>query len=126
MSDSVRPPWTIAYQAPLSMEFSRQQYWSGLPFLSPGVLPDPGIEPRSPTLQVDSLPSEPPGNPRLYFGGLQNHSDGDCNHEIKRCLVLGKKSYDQPRQRVKKQRHYFANKVLSNQSYGFFSSHVWT
>ena len=67
MSDSVRPPWTIAYQAPLSMEFSRQQYWSGLPFLSPGVLPDPGIEPRSPTLQVDSLPSEPLGNPVIKF-----------------------------------------------------------
>ena len=45
------------------MEFSRQEYWSGLPFPSPGDLPDPGIEPGSPALQVDSLPSEPPGKP---------------------------------------------------------------
>ena len=56
-------PWTIAYKAPLSMEFSRQEYWSGLPFPSPGDLPHPGIEPRSPALQADTLPSEPPGSP---------------------------------------------------------------
>ena len=53
-------PWTVAYQAP-SMGFSRQEYWSGLPFPSPGDLPNPGIEPGSPTLQADALPSEPPG-----------------------------------------------------------------
>ena len=56
-------PWTVAYQAPLSMGFSRQGYWSGLPFPSPGDLPDPGIEPGSPVLQTDALPSEPPGKP---------------------------------------------------------------
>ena len=56
-------PWTVAYQAPLSMEFSRQEYWSGLPYPSPGVLPDPGIEPVSPALQADTLPSAPPGKP---------------------------------------------------------------
>ena len=56
-------PWTIAYQSPQSMEFSRQEYWSGLPFSSPGDLPDPGIEPGSPTLQADALPSEPLGKP---------------------------------------------------------------
>ena len=50
-------PWTVARQAPLSMGFSRQEYWSGLPFPSPGDLPNPGIEPGSPALQVDSLPS---------------------------------------------------------------------
>ena len=55
-------PWTVAYQAPLSMGFSRQGYQSGLPFPSPGDLPNPGIEPASPTLQADTLPSEPPGN----------------------------------------------------------------
>ena len=54
-------PQTVAYQAPLSMGFSKQEYWSGLPFPSPRDLPDPGIEPRSPVLQADSLPSEPPG-----------------------------------------------------------------
>ena len=48
-------PWTVAYQAPLSMEFSRQEYWSGLPYPSPGDLPDPG-EPMSPALQADTLP----------------------------------------------------------------------
>ena len=58
MFDSVTP-WTIAHQAPLSMEFSRQEYWNGLPFSSPGDPPDPGMEPGSPTLQADSLPSEP-------------------------------------------------------------------
>ena len=51
-------PWTVACQAPLSMGFSRQEYWTGLPFPSPGDLPDPGIEPRSPALQADSLPYE--------------------------------------------------------------------
>ena len=56
-------PWTVAYQAPLSMGFFRQGYWSGLPFPSPGNLPDPGIEPGSPTLQADALQSEPPGKP---------------------------------------------------------------
>ena len=56
-------PWIVAYQAPQSMEFFRQDYWSGLPFPSPGNLPDPGIEPGSPALQVDALPSEPSGSP---------------------------------------------------------------
>ena len=51
-------PWTVAYQAPQSMGFSRQEYWSELPFLSPGDLPNPGIEAGSPTLQADALPSE--------------------------------------------------------------------
>ena len=53
-------PWTVAYQAPLSMGFSRQEHRSGLPFPSPGDLPDPGIESRSSALQADTLPSEPP------------------------------------------------------------------
>ena len=55
--------WTVAYQAPQSVEFSRQEYWSGLSFPSPGDLPNPGIEPESPALQADALPSEPPGKP---------------------------------------------------------------
>ena len=54
-------PWTVAHQAPLSMGFSRQEYWSGLSFPSPGDLHDPGTEPRSPALQADTLTSEPPG-----------------------------------------------------------------
>ena len=56
-------PWTVAYQAPHSVGFSRQEYWNGLPFPHPEDLPDPGIEPRSPTLQADALTSEPPGKP---------------------------------------------------------------
>ena len=56
-------PWTVAYQAPPSMGFSRLECWSGLPFPSPGDLPDPGIEPGSPALQADTLSSEPPGKP---------------------------------------------------------------
>ena len=54
-------PWTVAYQAALSMGFSRQECWSGLPFPSPGDLPDPGIEPGFPALEADALTSEPPG-----------------------------------------------------------------
>ena len=56
-------PWTVAHQVPPFLGFSRQEYWSGLPFPSPGDLPDPGIKPRSPALQADALPSEPPGKP---------------------------------------------------------------
>ena len=56
-------PWTVAHQAPLSMAFSRKEYWSGKPFPSPGDLPDPELKPRSPTLQEDSLLSETPGKP---------------------------------------------------------------
>ena len=64
--------WTVAHKAPLCMGFSRQEYWSGLPFPSPEDLPDPGIEPRSPTLQADALPSEPPG--KLKNTGVGCHS----------------------------------------------------
>ena len=61
--------WTVAHQAPLSMEFSRQEYWTGWPFPSPGDLPDSGVKPRSPALQADSLPSQSPGKPwkMLFF-----------------------------------------------------------
>ena len=61
MSDSLQPHGLYSPQAGLSMIFSGQEYWSGLPFPSPGDLPDPGIEPGSPALQADALPSEPPG-----------------------------------------------------------------
>ena len=94
VSDSAIP-WTVALQAPLHMEFSKQEYWSGLPFPSPGELPNLGIEHKSFTLQADSLLSEPPGKP-----------------------------YDKPRQCIKEQRHHFANKDPYSQSYGFSSSHV--
>ena len=60
-------PWSVAYGAPLSMEFSRQEYWSGLPCPSPRDLPYSGIEPRSPALEADALTSEPPGT--FILGG---------------------------------------------------------
>ena len=63
-------PWTVAYQAPPSMGFSRQEYWSGLPCPSPGDLPDRGIEPRSPAFQADTLTSESPGK--------QNYTKEGC------------------------------------------------
>ena len=69
MSDSVTP-WTVACQDPLSMEFSRQEYWSVLPFPSPGDLSNPGIEPESPMLQADSLPSEPQGKPSVVINNF--------------------------------------------------------
>ena len=69
VAQSCPTPWTVAYQAPPSMGFSRQEYWSGLPFPSPGDLPDPGIKPRSPAVQADALTSEPPGKP--LFPGKQ-------------------------------------------------------
>ena len=61
----------------------------------------------------------------FIFWGSKITADGDCGHEIKRCLLLGRKVVTKPRQHIKKQRHYFANKCLSSQSYGFSSSHVW-
>ena len=63
-------PWTVPRQTPLSMGFSRQEYWSGLPFPSPGDLPDSRIETRSPALDADTLTSEPPGKPLPCKGGL--------------------------------------------------------
>ena len=68
-------PWTVAYQAPPFMEFSRQKYWSGLPYPSPGDLPDPRSEPRSPALQADALLSEPARKPlkwmRMFYSNTK-------------------------------------------------------
>ena len=80
MSDSVAP-WTVARQSPLSMEFSRQEYWSRLPLPYPGDLPDPGIKPRSRALQVDSFLSEPPGKPFIL-------KPADIRHETSRSSFL--------------------------------------
>jgi len=93
-------PWTVAHQAPPSKGFSRQEYWSRSPFPSPGDLPDPGIEPKSPTLQADALTSEPPGKPdikkrrqeyteELYKKDLHdpyNH-DGVITHLERKCYT---------------------------------------
>ena len=61
----------------------------------------------------------------FIFGGSKITADGNCSYEIKRHLLLGRKVYDQPREHIKKQRHYFANKGPSSQGYGFSSGHVW-
>ena len=65
-------PWTVAHWAPPSMGFSRQEYWSGLPFPSPGDLPDPGIDPGSLALEADALTSEPPGKPQNLYGATKS------------------------------------------------------
>ena len=72
-------PWTAAHKAPLPMRFSRQGYWSGLPFPSPGDLPNPGIEPRSPALQADSSPTE--------LQGKQKGKRGDHRFKLTRLKV---------------------------------------
>ena len=75
-------PWAVAYQAPTSIEFSRQEYWSGLPFPSPRDLPNPGIEPRFPALQTDTLTSKPPGKPKDNGDLLQKIP---CMHCYTQC-----------------------------------------
>ena len=74
-------PWTVVYHAPPSMGFSRQEYWSGLPFPSPGDLPDTGIKPGSPTLEADALTSEPPGKPirQVQFNSVTQSCLTLCN-----------------------------------------------
>ena len=71
--------WTVAHQDPPSMEFSRQEYWGGLPFPSPGDLPDTGIKPGSPILQADALPSEPPGKPIMFGNKVCIAHSGNIN-----------------------------------------------
>ena len=75
-------PLTVACQAPLSMGFSRQEYWSGLPFPSPGDLPNPGIAPWSPALQSDSLPSELPGKPETHIGYIETFHEIGLNNQF--------------------------------------------
>ena len=84
-------PWTAARQAPLSMGFSRQGHWSGLPGPPSGDLANPGIKPRSPALQVDSLPSEPPGKPNNIGVGSLSLLQGILpTQELNRGVSNGK------------------------------------
>ena len=76
-------PWTVAYQAPPSMGFSRQEYWSGLPFPSLGDLPDSGIEPKSPALEADASTSEPPG---LMVTAFKRAYATRCYHSQGCCI----------------------------------------
>ena len=80
-------PWTLAYQGTLSMDFSRQEHWSGLPFPSLGDLPNPGIESESPALQAGSLPSEPPGKPHLLL--TFNNINNDYCYSQHVCVLSG-------------------------------------
>ena len=89
-------PGTIAHQAPPSMGFSRQEYWSGLLFPSPGDLPDPGTETRSPPLRADALPTEVSGKPRDKTGEMQSKEDTRSeerkkNHKILNILLTSPK-----------------------------------
>ena len=89
VSDSVTP-WTVAHHVPLSMRISRQEYWSGLPCPPPGDRPNPGIKPRSSSLQADSVPSEPPEKSKnTGVGSLsflqQNFSAQESNQGLLHC-----------------------------------------
>ena len=90
MSDSFVTSWTVALQAPLSMVCSWQEYWSGLPFPSPGNLPDAGIQPRTPALQADSLPSELPGKSKILGSKTKALSAGSICFSLKPCCVCVK------------------------------------
>ena len=78
-------PWNVAYQAPLSMGSSRQEYWSGLPFPSSGDLPNPGIELWSPALRADALPSEPPGKMGRYESGASTKGSAQVHACMQPC-----------------------------------------
>ena len=81
-------PWTVACQALLPTEFSRQEYWCGLPFPSPGYLPKPGFEPGSPALPMNSLPSEPPGKPLLFQGIFPVQGSNSCLLHLLPCMQI--------------------------------------
>ena len=76
-------PWTVARQAPLSMGFSRPEYWSGLPFSFPGDLSNPGVKPISPASQVDSLPMTHLGGPRRALGSYRRVSTGSMTRQVR-------------------------------------------
>ena len=88
MSESFAGPWTVARQAPLSMEFSRQEYWSVLPFPSPGNLPDPEIEPISPALAARFFTTEPPGKPIYYIKYVKNTEYIGYSHHPKEVVTI--------------------------------------
>ena len=85
MSDSFVTPWTVAHQAPLSMGFPRQEYWSGVPLPSPGDLPDPGLQPESPVLAYGFFTTEPPGKPK-YMQSTSCEMPGCVKHKLESRL----------------------------------------
>ena len=98
MSDSFVSPWTKATQAPLSMGFPRQQYWSRLPFPPPGVLPNPGIEPASSTPADRFRTTELPGKPLVGYTPIQNEKFVFCFLFKDRCLNEGSGNMPVPKE----------------------------
>ena len=86
MSKSLETPWTLAHQTPLSRGISRQEYWCGLSFPSPGDLPDPGIEPQSPALEGGFFTTEPPGKPTSIF--ILMHFKITCRNQVVHMYTL--------------------------------------
>ena len=80
-------PWTVAHQAPPSTGFSRQEYWSGLPFPYPGDLPEPGIEPGSPALRADALTAEPPGKLKILQARLQQRQGDQTSQSYRKSIL---------------------------------------
>ena len=98
MSDSLWPPWTVAHQAPPSMGFSRQEYWSGLPFPSLGDLPNPGIEPRYLALQADALTSEPPVKPKFMLANIKTwRLVSKTSHKLQNIFIMCVSEQELPR-----------------------------
>ena len=116
MSDS-GTPWTIAYQAALSMGFPRQEYWSGLPFPSPGDLPNTGTELPSPALAGGFFTTEPPGK------SINIKSQNHIRLTLPRHLLLGRKAMINPDSILKSKD--IDNTGPSSQTYGFSRSHIW-
>ena len=85
-------PWTVAHQASLSIGCSRQEYWNGLPFHSPGYLPDPGIDPGSPALQAVSLPPEPPEKPMTLMDMKNSTFSQKCPTKSKDTVPVSLKT----------------------------------
>ena len=121
-------PWTVTYQAPPSMGFSRQEYWSALPIPSTGDLPHPGIEPGSPALQEDALTSEPPMKPSK--GSRLSFQVKDLNYKIvpvkvgSRAVVFLHLHLGCPQSKTIELLP--VGKDPSSRGCGFSSSHVWT
>ena len=106
MSNTFVTPWTIAHQAPLSIAFPRQEYWTGLPFPSPGDLPDPGIKPASPALAGRLFTIEPPGKPQLNLAVLKFSHYSRKNKQNKQTKKQAKQSKTIPQVKTKSQYPY--------------------
>ena len=121
-------PWTIAHQAPLSMGFSRQEYWSGLPFPSPRDLPKPGIKPRSLALQADVLTSKPAGKPAdiHIFSSMNSNNQSSGNDAKILDKSFSNQSFTTYYQKLKNQNIQIMCVLLLSALSGFWNQRVWT